>query len=116
MVGFHNICHLSYLSLVHPMQGLVLPWDFLWLDFDPCLLLPSSFSQNLISGCHLADMLLNALGFIQDGFCLVRDTHLSPSTLSLTGGQSLGVGLGVEASVHHEEFPGLHIGSLSVLS
>lgn len=44
----------------------VLPWHFLCVIFLPCLLLSQSFSQELSFGCHLTNVLLDALGFIQD--------------------------------------------------
>ena len=52
------------------------------------------------------------LGFIQ--YCAL-DPHLALSTLFPAGVQSLDIGLGVEASVHCEEFAGLHISSLHLL-
>ena len=88
------------------MQGFVKPRHLLWWVIGHCLLLPQTFPEQLVFGCHLEDVLLDVVGFIQDGGC---DTHQAPSTLFPAGVLSLDIRLGVEASVHCEEFEGLYI-------
>lgn len=86
-VGFPNVCCLRYLLMVHPMKGLVLPGT------------SSACSWSVVHfGYYLTDLFLDT---IQDrGF----DTHQTPSDV-----QYLGVGVGVETSVHCEKLPGLCI-------
>ena len=102
----------NYQSVVHPMQGFAMPRHLLWVVICPSLRLPQTFPEQLGFGCHLADVLLNLLGCVQDGSF---DTNQAPSTLLPPGVQSLDIGLGVEASVHCEEFAGLHVSSLHLL-
>lgn len=105
LVEFPNVRHLSFL-IVHPMQGLVT--SSAW---SSCLLLFQVFAQQHIFGCHLIDVLLHALGFIQDSDF---DTHQTLTTLF--GVQSLSVRLGVEISVHFEGLLGLHNSSFHIIS
>ena len=76
------------------MQGFAMPRHLLWLVIGPSLLLPQTFSEQLVFGCHLADVLLDVLGFILYGGL---DTHQAPSTLFPAGVQPLDTGLGVGA-------------------
>lgn len=73
--------------------------------------MPQAQSQQLILGCHLADIPVDALGFIEDiGF----DTHLTLPAL-LTAAVDSAADLGVEDSIHYEDLLGFHIGSPHVL-
>ena len=90
------------------MQVFAVPRRLLWAVIGPSLLLPQTFPEQLVFGCHLADVLLDVLGFIQYGGL---DAHQTPSTLFPAGVQSLDIGLGVDG----EEFAGLHIGRLHLL-
>ena len=91
-----DVSQLNYLSVVHPMQGFAVPRHLLWLVIGPSLLLPQTFSEQLVFGCHLADVLLDVLGFILYGDL---NTHQALSTLFPAGVQSLGIRLGVEACI-----------------
>lgn len=75
-----NVNHLSYLLMVHPIQGLDLLWYYLCLIFLPCLLLFQELSQQLIYGCHDNDVVLNALGFFQDSGFGTPQTPISLHT------------------------------------
>lgn len=47
VTGSISQCHsLQVLSMVHPMQGLVIPWHFLCMNIFLCLLLPQVFSHS----------------------------------------------------------------------
>ena len=94
------------------MQGFAMQRHRLWLVISPSLLLPQTFSEQLVFGYHLADVLLDVLGFILYGDL---DAHQALSILFLADVQSLDIGLGVEAFVHCEEFAGLHICTLHLL-
>lgn len=72
---FVSVHHLSYLSLVHPMRGFVLPWHFLWLGYDPCLLLPQTLSQQLVCGCHTI-FLIYCMFFFHIRWAAPQSLHL----------------------------------------
>ena len=94
------------------MQGFFMPRHLFWSIISPCLLLTQTFPEQLVFGCHLVDVLLDVLGFIQYGGLVA---HQAPSIIFLAGVQFLDIGLGVETTVHFKEFAGLYISSFHLL-